>query len=220
MTAPLITGASVSAGLDGVSFGEQLAKKYHSQQKVRFETYPGTKGESIIEYPTFSAHVQRASVVIALDFFYWDQLACDDPEWKSNTENPFEKNIDKAITALFQESAAKGIPLVIGNLSPAQGPFENIKYEADCAAIINQKVKENCDQYPDKCLIIDVSDMAKFISDHFAPRLKLIADQANKDKYAREYITRDGIHPRTDAYGIIGKYLERMMKDSLLQSTP
>src|SRR4051812_3344357 len=80
MNTPMITGASVSAGLDGTSFGDQLAAKYGAQKNLIHEAYSGITGETIEGYRTFNDKIKNASIVLALDFFYWDQFTCNEAD--------------------------------------------------------------------------------------------------------------------------------------------
>jgi hypothetical protein len=113
MKRPMVTGAGFSSGIDGKSFIHPLAEFYGTQDKIIQEAYPGNEGKVVVQYPSFRRNVKKASIVLALDFFYWDQAGCRDPEMKKKNE--------QAIDALFGSTVEKGIPLVVAKLVPQIG---------------------------------------------------------------------------------------------------
>jgi len=211
MDHPLIAGASVSAGLDGVSFGDQLATRYKTEKKIIHEAYANVSGATVFNYQSFPNHVKEASVVVALDFFYWDQTTCD------------LESINKTIDGLFQKTVKSGIPLVIGNLNPGHDYFKRLKYETECATKINQKLKSLCDQDPKKCLLINTAEMETFITGYFVSAIASVKAPnpdslgREQEKYINVHITRDGVHPRTDAYTAIANYLEQTIQHSQIE---
>jgi hypothetical protein len=204
----MITGASVSAGLDGISFGDQLAEKYGTQKKLIHEAYSGVSGNAIIGYRSFSEKVKSASIVIAMDFFYWDQTTCGSVDW--------DAKVSKTIDTLFDKTVKNGIPLVLGNLIHGHEPFGKLRYEAACADVINQKLKAACDLDSKKCLMIDNTEVDKTIVSFFMPKTAGLAP-AEFQKYIYTHVTRDGVHPRTDAYAVIADYLDQQIQASPLQ---
>jgi len=200
----MITGASVSAGQDGYSFGDQLAVKYHSEKELIRNTHPGKSGAEVISLPNFREQAKKASLVLALDFFYWDQFHCD------------ETKLSLTIDTLFQDTAKRGIPLAVGNIVPTQEPFSRMKYDESCAKLINQKLKAACDLHPKKCLLVDNEEVAKAINRHFRSELQGLS-ATDRSKYIQDHITRDGLHPRTDAYQVMTEYLDHLLQKSALE---
>ena len=208
MTKPMILGGSVSSGLDGTSFIEPLAEKYSVTKKVIREAYPGFEGSVILGYKSFTSKVQSASVVIALDLFYWDQFNCRLPNW--NEEN------SKAIATLFQKTVKQGVPLLVGNLPRKQAPFDKVAHENPCADSINLKLKTLCDQSPTKCLMVENAEIATKVNEYFVPVLAALKPE-ERSLFARAKLTRDGIHPRSEAYRVIADIVNELLVNSTLQ---
>jgi hypothetical protein len=208
MKRPMVTGAGFSSGIDGKSFIHPLAEFYGTQDKIIQEAYPGNEGKVVVQYPSFRRNVKKASIVLALDFFYWDQAGCRDPEMKKKNE--------QAIDALFGSTVEKGIPLVVAKLVPRQSYFYHLRAENDCLEALNVKLKARCDPEPEKCLLIDPSEITRRIERTFEPKLKAL-DEKERNLFIRAKITRDGIHPRTEAYEVIAKYMEEALRLSRLQ---
>jgi len=207
MKRPMITGAGFSSGIDGKSFIHPLAEFYGTQDKIIQEAYPGNEGKVVVQYPSFRRNAKKASIVLALDFFYWDQAGCRDVE--------IRKKNDEAIETLFARTVKEGVPLVIAKLVPRQSYFYHLR-ENDCLEAINAKLKALCDPEPEKCLLIDPTEITKRIERTFEPALKSM-DEKDRHLFIRAKITRDGIHPRTEAYVVIAKYMEEALRLSRLQ---
>ncbi len=205
---PMVAGSSVSFGLDGISFADHLVNKYGRQKNMIHEAYPGAAGETVISYPSFSRGIKSASVVLALDFFYWDQFSCQGPDG--------EKRVSDTIHALFKRSVNNGVPLVLGNITEGIAPFTRTRYEHACAETINHSLKVACDQFPKKCLFVDHRELIKFVNETFAPKLAGLSE-VERARYIKMHITRDGVHPRTDAYAVIAEYLDQMIRASNLE---
>ena len=208
MKRPMITGAGFSSGIDGKSYIHPLAEHYGTQDKIIQEAYPGNEGKVVVQYSSFRRNVKKASIVLALDFFYWDQAGCRDLEIKKKNE--------EAIDALFGSTVEKGIPLVVAKLVPRQSYFYHLRAENDCLEAINAKLKARCDPEPEKCLLIDPTEISRRIERTFEPKLKVL-DEKERNLFIRAKITRDGIHPRTEAYEVIAKYMEEALRLSRLQ---
>ncbi len=205
---PMITGAGFSSGLDGESYIEHLTEKTSTQKNVIHEAYPGNEGKVILTYRSFHRNLKKASSVFALDFFYWDQLGCEDPSRKKQNE--------EAVTLLFEKTAAAGIPLIVGNLVGKQPYFTHLKDETPCTQAINAHLKKQCDQYPDRCLLIDLNEIGRKLERYYHPKIKEMSER-DQNLFIRAKITRDGIHPRTEAYEVIATYMEEALKLSRLQ---
>jgi hypothetical protein len=208
MKRPMITGSGFSSGLDGASYIHPLAEHYGTQKQILQEAYPGTEGKVVVTYPSFHRNVKKASIVLALDFFYWDQAGCRDSNVK--------KQNDDAIDDLFEKTVDQGIPLVIARLVPRQTYFYHLRSENECLEAINAKLKQRCDPHPEKCLLIDPTEINRRIERSFEPKLKEL-DEKERNLFIRAKITRDGIHPRTEAYEVIAKYMEEALRLSRLQ---
>lgn len=208
MKRPMVTGAGFSSGIDGISYIHPLAEHYGTQDRVIQEAYPGNEGKVVVQYPSFRRNVKKASIVLALDFFYWDQAGCRDPEIKKKNE--------AAIEELFKRTVEEGIPLVIAKLVPRQSYFYHLRAENECLEAINAKLKALCDHEPEKCLLIDPTEITRRIERTFEPKLKAL-DEKERNLLIRAKITRDGIHPRTEAYEVIAKYMEEALRLSRLQ---
>lgn len=206
MSHPMVTGASISAGLDGFSFAEQLATKYGAQKRLIREAYPGVAGSEVITYPSFERGVHAASFVMALDFFYWDQFKCEEGETQAL----------KTVDQLFEKTVKKGIPLVVGLLGKGEGAFHKIRFDSKCGGAINQRLKQSCAESPNKCLLVNMGDLLKRMDEHYSPKVAGKSVQEKKE-YAKEHITRDGVHPRTDAYSVMAEFLDQIIKASSLE---
>ncbi len=203
---PMALGSGVMSGLDGKSPALILAEKYQNSSALIQEAYPGYAGSVILQYPSFREQLKNVSAVIALDLFYWDQVACGEPGWD-------EKN-RKAINTLFQSTVEKNIPLVIGNIAK-QSVFPRAKVQQPCADQINRRIQERCNARPEKCLIIDLEALSRKIEKKFNDSLSnLNVREANQ--LIREQITRDGIHPRNRSAAIMAESLDALMRESRL----
>jgi hypothetical protein len=161
----------------------------------------------ILSYPSVRQQLKNASSVIALDLFYWDQVSCGEPGWD-------EKN-RKTIDSLFHSIVEKNIPLIIGNIAK-QSVFPRAKVQQPCAEQINRRIKERCDAHPAQCLLVDLEALSKKIEKKFDDALSnLNAREANQ--LIREKITRDGIHPRTEAAVLMANAIEDAVKESKLE---
>lgn len=203
---PMALGAGLSSGLDGKSPVQFLAEKYRRGDQLIQEAYAGSAGHVILGYPSFRKQLHKTSAVIALDLFYWDQVACGEPGWDERNQ--------KAIDQLYALTVNRGIPLVIGNIS-RQSVFPKFKIHQPCAELINQRLKERCEAVPQKCLIIDMNQLSRKIEEHFAQKLSTL-DARETNIYTRGKITRDGIHPRTEAGEVIAGAVESWMRESRL----
>lgn len=203
----MVTGASVSAGFDGKSYAVQLAERYLKQDLLLDEAHSGERASVILARPAFAEKAKKASMVLALDLFYWDHLNSNEPEWETTTAT--------AIDALFANTVKAGIPLVVGNILKPQDPFDKIVYRPKAAQFINTRLKTLCDAAPDRCFLIDNADMGDYVNTIFEPLVEQ-QEETVREEYIKEHITRDGIHPRTDAYAVMTAYLDLKIRASNL----
>jgi hypothetical protein len=209
MANSMVTGASISSGLDGVSFADQLTVKHSANKKLIREAYPGVTGEAIVTYPSFLKGMKSASFVMALDFFYWDQFTCREEGWESR--------LNQTLSVLFDRSVKVGVPLLVGTLTQGKDLFNKVRFVSGCGDQINLKVKEACDRNPKKCLLIDMDELFKHVKTHFAPKIAEHKVPQERVKYIKDHITRDAIHPRTTAYSVIAQYLDQAIQSSALE---
>ena len=204
---PMAAGAGISSGLDGKSHVDFLAERAKPGNRSIQEAYPGYAGNVIIDYKSFNENSKKTSAVFALDLFYWDQFACIESGWDARNA--------AAIDKLFKLTVKRGIPLIIGNIAK-QSAFPKAKVQGACAEVINQRIKERCDEVPTRCLLIDNALISKKVEDRYASTLAAL-EPKERNQFIREKITRDGIHPRSEASEVMADAIEEVIKDSRLE---
>jgi hypothetical protein len=126
---PVIIGASVSAGFITESPGDRAARRYTAPENITNQAKSGASGREFTNInPTWA---EQFSVVIAVDFLFWDSIQLDPTDSV------------RALMNLIASASQAGVPLVLGDipqLLPNQvyRDFLNRQIHATC------KVRNRC----------------------------------------------------------------------------
>jgi hypothetical protein len=126
---PVIIGASVSAGFITESPGDRAARRYTPPENITNQARSGASGSEFTDIN--SAWAEQFSVIIAVDFLFWDSTQAD------------VADSVRALRNLISSASRAGVPLVLGDIpellpNQVSRDFLNRQIRATC------KVKNRC----------------------------------------------------------------------------
>lgn len=136
---PLVVGASMSAQHLAPDPGTLLARDHGSQKAVTrraFSHQPST----VILPSVGDQDLAGASLVFALDLFFWDSKA---GECRAAVQR---------VEEFAQRVRAARRPIVIGNIPPKGAP---------CDAVVSQRIESLCAAMPAQCVVSDLRGLAE-----------------------------------------------------------
>lgn len=186
LSAPLITGASVSADWASLSPGKKLALRYTDSRNILTVAQGGRPGVETIK-SVRSAKLADRSIIIAVDFFFWDSTL------------PAPDASLKALDELVEKASAQKIPVVLGEI-PALLPAS---YQPQRERL-NEEIAARCAQYA-KCFVMPFDQLHRQImSDGYW----LVKGK----KLTIKQIVPDGLHLSQSAGDALADKLESVLE--------
>jgi len=136
---PLITGASVSANHGTASPGRRLALRFGADQKIKTAAFSGKPGREIEPQLTDDLMSDR-SVILALDFFFWD-----------STIRASQPSLD-AIDNLMKKAASHEVPIVLGDIP------ELLPFRQPARKELNRHLRRACESYA-RCTLLELDGL-------------------------------------------------------------
>jgi hypothetical protein len=183
---PLITGASVSADYGTPSPGRRLSLRYSSAGNIKTIAKPGTMGR-VIEPLISDEALGDRTIIIAMDFFFWDSTQANDELSR------------EALQKLLAKIKAAKVPLVIGNIP------QLLSGRQPSRASLNQAIEKACNEY-EQCFLLRLDELhQQILRDGY-----LTLDGRN---YSLRELVPDGLHlaERASEY-LADKILEAIRK--------
>jgi hypothetical protein len=183
---PLILGASVSADYGTLSPGRRASLRYTEPSRIQVMAQGGTPGVEMVG--RVRAHdLQDRSVVIALDLFFWDATLADPSRSLA------------AVQRLTQWTAARGIPLLLGDipeLLPGRQP-QRVR--------LNQAIRAQCTRTLQcRCVPLDALHQ-QVLRDGFLA--------IHGQRYTLRELVPDGLHLSPPASEFLAETLVALLRD-------
>ena len=180
---PLILGASVSADYGTLSPGRRASLRYTEPSRIRVMAQGGTEMVGRVR----EHNLQDRSVVIALDLFFWDSTLADPSRSLA------------AVQRLTQWTAARGIPLLLGDipeLLPGRQPQR---------ARLNQAIRAQCTRTI-QCICVPLDALhQQVLRDGFLA--------IHGRRYTVRELVPDGLHLSPPASEFLAETLVALLRD-------
>lgn len=184
---PLIVGASMSDQLTATDPGTLLARKWGGGPGVVRRAQAGRPSPDILAEVS-AEDLASASLVIALDLFFWDAR-----------RGPCATAVRHARDFLGRLEGV-GARAAFGSLPPQAG---------ECGAAVSKALYKACRAAPSRCVVVDLGSPAEELD-----RTGVI--DGDGGRVPRGAVTKDGLHPTELAARGIADALERKLLASPL----
>jgi hypothetical protein len=179
---PLILGASVSADYRAPSPGRLLARRF-SALSVATVAWPGAHSSSILAALPDQT-LDSATVVVAVDIFFWDAARAG------------AARAPELVKAFFDRLGPRRLPLIVGTVPPLRLPYGVAGSPAtgESRDAFNAEIRRLCGLTAG-CAVVDLD---RLYADAAAGR-----PLADGRPHRPESLTADGLHPNLEGSELI-----------------
>ena len=190
LRAPLIIGASVSAGFGTTSPARRLTRRYYADDPSRTLARSGTTAKSLLS-TLKESDLKDRSLVIGMDLFFWDSVYGS------------AAGVTATLNSLLERTKKLGLPLIIGDVPEILAGHQSNR-EA-----VNVAIRKNCTP-ANNCVILPLEKLFK----------KLLADgsiHSRGKEYSLLDLMPDGLHLSAPASDFCADQIEDALKGSTLR---
>ena len=182
---PDIIGASVSAGFITESPGDRAASRYTSKENINHQVRWGAEGK---EFTFISpAWAKQYSIIIGVDFLFWDSTLSDPTE------------SIRALKNLVSSAARAGVPLVLGDIPQLQLLF----YRQTTRDLLNKQIHSAC-KVKNGCYVIPL--------DRLHQQAETEGIVVGGQRYFYRDMTFEGLHLNDFGSEYVARLILRLLK--------